>query len=299
MRTATWNNVGMDVKGNKTIGEVLKASNLDYQVAKKNVYLGVDKRPKIENQYATVRSSDNHVYGIVGDGYQICQNEEAFDFVEYIDSDVNFVRAGETAWGMVYIIAELNEFKILGDKFKPYVIFQNGHTGGISIKTSISPLRMVCENQFSYVFKNVANAVTIRHSGDLEYKFENARQTLKLSNEYSKALDKKAEEMFQIKMPEDRCIKVMQNFFEITNDMSERKMNSIIAKRDDLVTRYFEEDNNNFKGTAWGLVNAYSDLVTHEEPARRSKNWEINKFTNVTFSNAVSSFSDYVVEVAV
>jgi len=157
-RIATWKPIGEDVSRVKTLETVLRKSGLDYEVKKQEIYTGEDKKIIVPGQFATV-GSNGRVYGIVGKDYMVCQNYEAFDFINYIKDDIKFVKAGETVSGLVYIIAELPEVKVLGDEFKPYVIFQNGHNGGISIKAAICPLRIVCQNQFSMAFAKTKNAV--------------------------------------------------------------------------------------------------------------------------------------------
>ena len=42
-------------------------------------------------------------------------------------------------------------------------------------------------------------------------------------------------------------------------------------------------DNVNFKGTAWGIINAYADYITHK-PVKNTKNADENKFEMVTFA---------------
>lgn len=54
-----------------------------------------------------------------------------------------------------------------------------------------------------------------------------------------------------------------------------------LAKRNAFIQAYNAEDNQNFKGSIWGLVNAYSDYMTHYK-ARKSQSDE-SKFQAVTF----------------
>ena len=42
-------------------------------------------------------------------------------------------------------------------------------------------------------------------------------------------------------------------------------------------------DNQNFKNSVWGMINAYSDYITHREPARRTETGTENRFMSVTF----------------
>ena len=44
------------------------------------------------------------------------------------------------------------------------------------------------------------------------------------------------------------------------------------------------KDNANFRGTAWGLINAYTDFITHKEPAKTKTGVNLEgRFVNTTF----------------
>lgn len=160
MRTATWNGIGRNVADCRDMEQVLKASGLDYEVEKRPVFMNAgpvdmtEAMTAIPNRFVTVRTSDNHPYDVVSDKFEVIQNRDAFDFVNYMGDEVQFEKAGETTGGMVYIIAKLPEVSILGDAFIPHVIFRNGFNGKVKITAAICPLRIVCQNQFNFAFKN-------------------------------------------------------------------------------------------------------------------------------------------------
>lgn len=294
-RTATWSGIGTDVIGASNLNDVLKRSNLDYNV--KKVPVMTQEGIMIPGRMATVRESDNHVFGIVSDTYEVCQNREAFDFVNYIQDDIKFVKAGETLGGMIYIIAELPQVNVLGDSFKPNVIFQNGHNGGISIRAAICPLRIVCQNQFNWSFKNTNNTVTIRHTSTMEGKLVEARSVLATTAEYMNALTMEAEKLASSKISEKSVYKLVDEFFPVNEEATIRSANTIQMKRDALISAYLNDDNQNFRGTVWGLINAYSDYITHSAPSRKTENWMENKFTYVTFNPVlISQFVSFVTE---
>ena len=140
MRTATWENIGTSVRGEKKIEDVLTAAGLNYTVEKRPVYR-YERNPRklvrISNRFTCERREDGHSYDeIVSGKYTIVQNREAFDFVNYMSDEVEFLKAGETANGLVYIIGKLPDVNILGDPFTPHVIFSNSFTGKTSIRAA-------------------------------------------------------------------------------------------------------------------------------------------------------------------
>lgn len=288
-RTTTWNNIGNDVSSSANLDEVLKSAGLDFEVVKRPLYTSLTdgKRIKLDGTVATVRKDTGDVLGIVGDGYSVCQNRDAFDFINYIgeDEDVKFVKAGMTYSGLVYVIAELPEVKILSDGFKPHVIFQNGFNGGISIKAAICPLRIVCQNQFNVAFKDSNNSVSIRHNTTMEQKLIQARDVLKATAAYMSSVNNMAESLAATSLEEKKFVQIVDKMFEIKPDMSQRQINQVMANRDRLMFAYRADDNQNFRGTAWGAVNAYSDYLTHAEPTRMTRNYDENHFMRVSLNN--------------
>ena len=291
-RTTTWSKIGKDVKKCKDMEQVLKASGLDYNVVKKPIFdkVGENDFLKIKNRFVTARENDGHLYDVVSDKFEIIQNRDAFDFVNYMGDELEYEKAGETANGMVYIIGRLPEVSILGDSFVPHVIFRNGFSGKVKITAAITPLRIVCQNQFNFAFKNVANAITVRHVQNAEKKLEEAREVLKLSADYMAELTKTAEHFAGLKLSESTANKVIDYLFPIPEDTAINPFarKTLEDKRAAYVKALAAEDNRNFRGTAWGMINAYTDFMTHLDPAGKRDDRFEGKFVNTTFKVAMN-----------
>lgn len=295
-RTATWFNLGENVEGLSSLDDVLKKSKLDYNVIKTPIYTdSQNNKLSIDGVNATVIEGTNKVLGIVSSKYEICQNREAFDFVNYIDGDLKFVNAGMTRGGLVYIISELPEVNILGDSFKPHVIFQNGFNGGISIKAAICPLRIVCQNQFNISFKETNNSISIRHTSTMQDKLLQAREVMRDTASYMKTLTEEAEKYANIKLSKKQVSDILNDFFPIVEQMSDRQKNSIERKKLEFTQAYNCDDNSNFRGTAWGIINAASDFITHYKSRNTDKYLE-NRFTYVTFFPALDKFVELLLK---
>ena len=286
-KTTTWDGVGKDTSNCKNLESVLKRSGLDYNVGFQPVHL--PSGLIVPHRLATVRESDNHVYDIVSDKYRIVQNREAFDFVNYMGDEIQFEKAGETNNGMIYIIAKLPDVNILGDSFTPHVIFRNGFSGNVKITAAICPLRIICQNQFNFAFKNTANSITIRHVGNAEAKLKEAQKVLKVSADFMTELNTQAEQYAKIKMTKAEVERVIGLLFPIDeskpmNAFAAFKLNEAKAK---FIAAYDEEDNRNFRGTGWGIVNAYTAFITHRQPMGPTETKNENKFITTVFHPAL------------
>lgn len=293
IRTNTWANIGTDISKANNINEALEISGLNYEVVKAPIYLSNNHR--IKNQFATKKKGTDEVFGIVGKDYEIVQNSEAFSFVDgIIEEGLTFVKAGETSW-MNYIIAKLPEQYILDDKFNPYIIFQNSHAGITTLKAAICPLRIVCSNQFTRAFRNADNKISIRHNASIHSKMNEAQQVLKFAANYMDKFNAEATKLAVTNLSDSTINNIIDNYFVIDENATTRKANSIEENRNIFLNAYNAEDNINFVGTAWGLVNAFSDYITHLDPKRKTKDGELNKFVRVTLHNdAMEKFMNLV-----
>lgn len=302
LRVATWNSVGYDVSKAQDLGQVLQTSGLDYDVMKMPLALTGDSNTVVPNRFVTARPEGGglHLYDVVSDKFEIVQNRDAFDFVNFMGSDVRFVKAGETQSGMVYIIGALPEVNILGDAFTPYVLFRNGFNGKTKITAAISPLRIVCQNQFNFAFRNANNAITIRHVRNAEAKLEEARETLRMCGDYMQELSDMAEHFAGMKITDQQMERVVKFLFPIPEDtaINPFKRKNLEDQRTAFLKAHQQDDNANFRGTAWGLINAYTDFITHKEPAgKRSDRFE-GKFVSTTFKVSMNLIVDAITMVA-
>lgn len=281
MRSSTWMNIGTEVNGAKTVNEVLERANIGYNVAKMPLSIaGTDI--VVPDKVATVRTDTNEVLGVVSENYEICQNEDAFAFIDSVDN-VEIVKAGQTYTGMVYMIGKMPSTKVLNDEFTPYLIFQNGHNGKYTVKTTICPLRIVCQNQFNMAFKESANTISIQHSRNYPARLAEAEKLIKRTAQYMQNFGNTAEELAMLKIKDTDTVRnIINAFFTYDEKATDRQIRTIEEQREQMFTAYNADDNSNFTGTAWGLVNGFSDYITHRE-MKNTKNKNDSQFMTVTF----------------
>lgn len=296
-RTATWENIGESVKDAKNIREALHIAGLDYEV-EKTPALRMNAKGMIQQipqQFVTVDTTSDRTLGIVSDRYEICQNVDAFDFMDSIN-EIEYVKAGETYNGMVYVIGKLPSINILGDEFRPFVIAQNGHNGKYNVKATICPLRIVCQNQFALAFKESENTVSIRHSSNsLMSGLEDAKNVMMTSANFMSTLAHRAEMLAGQHISDANIQRVVDAMFPINGDMTERIVENAVRARVKFRNAYENNDNGNFRNTVWGMLNAYTDYLTHDSQMRKSEHRADTMFTKVTFDNKkINSFLEIV-----
>lgn len=295
-RVNTWNNIGVSMNETK-LEDVLKNAHLDYTVSTTPVFTEFNgEKILYPNKVMTVRD-DGHPYGIVSERYVPMQNKDAFDFINYIDDDITFVKAGETKTGLIYMIGELHEMDILGDKFKTYAIFQNSHNGRYQLAMSICPLRIVCQNQFNLSFKESNSTVLIRHTTNMYRKVELAADTLNSISHYMKVFNEKAQLFASQKISETNITKFLNFMFPTDDSMSQKTIDKVEEEKMKYLKAYNADDNANFKGSAWGLINGLTDYITHQEYKRKVENAEEKRFIDtILVANNLNASVDFIQE---
>ena len=97
VKEKAWHNLGQIVQDYPTSEEAIRHAGLDYEVIKnplftksKGLSVGADnlvtayQHIKVPNYFATMRSDNNEVLGVVGKDYEIVQNRDAFSFFDSI-----------------------------------------------------------------------------------------------------------------------------------------------------------------------------------------------------------------------
>lgn len=280
VREKPWHGLGTIVQDAPNSEEALKIAGLDWEVISEEVStrFGV-----IPNTFANIRTSDASCLGVVSGKYQILQNKEAFDFTDnLIGGDVKYETAGSLFNGRrVWLLSKLPSTKIAGDKVDSYVCFTNSHDGKGSVKVCITPIRVVCNNTLNLALNNAERSFSIKHFSDVKNKIQQARDVLQLTDVYFDNLAKVAEDYCNVSVNQDFINKLLEKVYPINDDMSDLSKSRVLATRDGFIQAYLSPDIAKFKDTAWGVINAASDVAGHSVPIRNTKTFEENRWNKI------------------
>lgn len=281
-RVATWENVGKSANAKK-IADALKAVGLNFEVEKRPIFFGPDMK-KISDKFATVRTDKEGYLGIVGKGYEICQNETAFAFADYIDEKLKFTRGGMTYSGLCWVVGQLPSIKILGEEYTPCIVLQNSFNGKYKVRANIVALNTANYAQFNMSLAGIASTLTVKHSSSLPYRMKQGQETLTGVREYMDGLRKAAERYAGIKMDKTQIEMFIEVMFPIKENMNETAKANVIKQRKAFLDCYDDAGNKAHWGNAWGLIRAYADFVTHTIGKDTKTKFE-RKFMKTTLSN--------------
>lgn len=283
-RQATWSKIGYNISSANTVEEALHIAHLDYEVEKVPVFLS-DGTP-VPGAFATQKSGTPQTFGVVGKSFEVIQNVEALDFINpLLEQGMTFLKAGETS-KIMYLIGQLPEIDVLGDKVVPHVIFQNSHNGSSTLKATIAPLRIICQNQFNLTFKNARNQINLRHTKSIKDRLHTAQQVMMANTEYLTEFQKTAMKLAGEKVTPKAVDWWMNEVLDINPEAITSKEEK---KKQALLAAYRADDNANFVGTQWGLINAYADYITHRPTQKETEAALANRFVKTTLKEGFNN----------
>lgn len=285
VREKPWHGLGTRVETAPTSADALHLAGLDWEVNQTPIY--TQDCNEIPNYKANIRSSDGKVLGVVSDRYKIVQNTDAFQFTDALVGEtenglVTYESAGSLKGGkVIWLLAKLPQQKILGDTFDPYLCFTNSHDGSGSIRACMTPIRVVCNNTLNLALSKADRQWSARHVGALDDKLEEAKLCLGLANSYMTVLAENAEILAETKLRREQIDEILSQMFPIDDTTTETKKRNIQKAKDEYYIAYYMPDLKQFQDTAWGAVNAMTDMVAHAAPGRKTPTYEENRWGNI------------------
>ena len=287
VRETPWHGLGTRVMEAPGSEDALELAGLNWKVRQEPIY--TDNNLLIPGYKANVRDLDDKVLGVVTDRYKVVQNDEAFAFTDgLLGEGVRYETAGALLDGRkVWILARMTrEFIINGEQISPYLVFSNTHDGSGAIKVAVTPIRVVCNNTLNLALSTAKRSWSMVHTGDVQGKMEEAKQTLFMAEKYMSRLGREFENLRKIELTDRQVMDYLKLLLPYENEDNSLHVRNINRLREDMQKRYFDApDLKDVGNNAYRFVNAVSDFATHSEPIRRTKNFKENLFSRTVEGN--------------
>ena len=215
-REKPWHGLGTRVENALDSKEALVAAGLDWKVIQKPIM--TDDGNRIPGFKVNVRDTDQQILGVVTDRYKVVQNEDAFAFTDQLLGEgVSYETAGSLQNGRrIWMLAKLPQrYIISGDEIEPYLVFMNAHDGTGAIKAAMTPIRVVCQNTLNLALSSAKRVWSTNHTGDMNGKIMDARDSLLYAEKYMTELGKTIERMNQINLSDQKVKEYIDALFPI------------------------------------------------------------------------------------
>lgn len=226
VKVKPWHGLGQIVEDYPTSKEAIQFAGLDYEVEKRRLFTfdsqnsfgnadTIQPTMHVPNYFATVRTDNDTVLGVVGKDYQVVQNRDAFAFFDAIVGEANGIRY-ETAGALgkngerVFITAKLPDFIRVGkdDLVEKYLFLTTSHDGFGAITAAFTPIRICCNNTLNAAMRNHSNAIKIRHTANAKERLEGAHRLMGITNKYSGQLEELFNQWAKIRLT-DREVRIL------------------------------------------------------------------------------------------
>lgn len=287
VRKVPWHGLGKGVKQAPNSEEALSLAGLDWKVVQEPIITATGDL--VEGYKANVRDTDHKVLGVVTDRYKIVQNTDAFSFTDtLLGEGVRYETAGSLQEGKkVWLLARLpHEYIIAGEHISPYLLFFNSHDGSGAVKVCITPIRVVCNNTLNLALATAKRSWSMVHTGDINGKLEEAKNTLFMAEKYMDSLGKEFEVLRKKNLTDAQVKKYIEILLPIEPDASSQQIRNVKSLREDLNRRYYDAPD--LKGTGkngYRFINAVSDFATHAKPLRMTSKYRENLFAKTIEGN--------------
>jgi phage/plasmid-like protein (TIGR03299 family) len=300
VKEKAWHGLGQIVEDYPTTQEALKFAGLDFTVEKRKLFTYDNENqngnpdtdiiiPEIEvpNFYATVRTDNEMVLGVVGKDYEVVQNIEAFSFFDSIvgGDGIQYETAGALGMGeRIFITAKLPGYIKVGtdDLIEQYLFLTTSHDGYGSITAAFTPVRIVCQNTLNAAFRNHSNSIKIRHTANAKDRLEQAHKVMGISNQLSAQMEQVFNNWSQVRITDKEVRKLIELAMvpnkEVLHNLQLGKLDELSTCFKNMCDTAFEyamsnptQQQETTKGTLFG---AYNTVTGYFQNVRNYKNDE-------------------------
>jgi len=253
--------------------------------------IGPNAAPAIvSDRKAIVNNSTGAVLNTPKNGYKPLSNLQLEDAARMMaEASSGTVEGFETFQGgkkvLAYVKSGNNTHEINGNAIEDYIVIGNSHDGSSSIFIGTSTTLLRCANQFATIQRDFS----IRHSGEIAIKFEDALEHYRKYYIQRDLMYNKFIEMSKVKIDSSLVASLTDRLFDVDRqaitreekELSTRTLNQMNSFNESLETEMTDLGSN-----LWGYFNAVTHYTTHSRGVG-GKNYEANNsFGNVVGSNA-------------
>ena len=292
VKQPAWHGLGTIVQEYPTSAQAIAFAGLDYKVVKAPIFAkgaGIFERFPVPDQFATMRTDTNAVFGVVGKDYQIVQNADAFAFFDAIvggGDGILYETAGALGNGeRIFITAKLPGYIRVGngdDVTEKYIFLTTSHDGSGSITAAFTPVRIVCQNTLNAALRAATNVVRIRYTAGAKERLEQAHKVMGVADTLSLQLEGIFNSWAKTNI-EDRHVKQLiqlalcpnRETFDLLKKGATEELSTVYKNACDAAFDYAMEDDTQRMATTKGtLFGAYNAVTGYYQNVRNFKTGE-------------------------
>jgi phage/plasmid-like protein (TIGR03299 family) len=273
-----WHRLGTVTREAQDAEQALKIAHLDWPVRKVPLFTGSGL--EVPGRYATVRTNpftgEDDVLGVVGERYEVVQNMDNCRFLDAVagESGSVFETAGSLHRGRkIFVSMKAPKTMRIGghDNVDFYLLATNTHDGSAPVRLTATPIRVVCANTERQAILSALSTYTIKHSGDINAKVDEAQEAMNVMWDFSDEFEGWANHLYQQEFDYAAFNDFVENevFPEPKGEESDLVRDRRMARQGSLVHLWKDSHTmEGIRGTKWGAYNAITEWFDWRLPAK-------------------------------
>lgn len=223
MRIPAWHQLGVTKQGLISAADAFEEARLNYKfhtlpigaTLPDGTFIATDTHFAVFRE-PTPDDNEWRNLGIVSEGYQYLQNADLAAGLDAIIQKTGwtFETAGALGKGeTVFVCLKTGDHSIMGDEVKSFLLVSDGKAANRSLKISVVPHRVVCQNTLITAEGAASLSITIPHNAEVDREYTTWLNLIS-------ALEKSQEETFadlramgQVKIDEDAARQIFEAAF--------------------------------------------------------------------------------------
>ena len=263
-----WHGLGVKVNDDLTVDEMIEAAGLNWTVSKQPTFYRIGDKEIATGKFALIRDTDKKFLSNVSDGWEPCQNRDAFSiFEEFVERNelemhtAGSLKDGQVTWGLAKM---KDQFALFNDDVtEQYLLLVNPHVFGQGIHVRSTPIRVVCNNTLSFALGK-ASEVTATQNHRAAFDAERMKEAIGLTRKKLQQYETMASFLASKRYNEEKFKEYLNVVFPNFSKKEEKQKElSRNAKRafEIVETQPGAEFG---KGTWWQAFNSVTYLTDHE-----------------------------------
>lgn len=271
-----WHGLGFQMQPGEDLDTWRTRAGLDWNATKTPVMYHTDADIAVADGMSVLYRSDTHkALSIVSDRYKIVQPREVIEFYRDLTERHGFqmetagaIKDGRVVWALA---RTGNDMRISGnDLVNGYLLLSTSYDGTMATTGRFTTVRVVCNNTLTAALDSKAQ-VSVPHSA--MFNADAAKVKLGVGDAFTR-FQEEAQRMAETGVDTRKAI---EYFLAVYHDMTAEQIVTAQAEKqtDKTIERLAHlfiagpgADLRSAKGTAWGLLNAVTRDVDHNERSR-------------------------------
>lgn len=283
-RSEIWHSLGQELTAGASIEDWVVEAGLSWEIFESKVMFQTVAGPEVWNDKRVLfRSDTNEPLSVVGQDYKIVQPVEVLEFFRDLTtlhgmelSAAGSLFNGKRFWATAKTGKSFQA--VTGDDVDGYLLLVTSADGSLSTSARLTSTRTVCNNTLTVALQSGSKKV-VKKSHRCAWDADQVKLDMGLVDESWEKFSASIKNLATVDITDEFATRYIQQKIYIPEVAAEDQPTQRVNEVNKLIELYNSGMGADYsRGTAWGLVNAVTERMTHGNGRRDSQKqfWESN-----------------------